>query len=92
MEFAQNNHPTLLFGPTCLFGTLEYLPNLLFRAYLPDKHLKGLTIVEGQIPKRKRFLTFETADSVVTAAWRGWRRVGFMQEIPNFSFNTRYCY
>ena len=64
----------------------------LFCETLADKNLKGLTIVEGQIPKRKRFLTFETADSVVTVAWRGWRRVGFMQEIPNFSFNTRYCY
>ena len=24
MKFAQNNHPTLSFGPTCLFGTREY--------------------------------------------------------------------
>ena len=24
MKFAQNNHPTLLFGPACLFGTWEY--------------------------------------------------------------------
>ena len=24
MKFAQNNHPTRLFGPTCLFGTWEY--------------------------------------------------------------------
>ena len=25
MKFAQNNHPTFLFGPICLFGTWEYL-------------------------------------------------------------------
>ena len=25
MKFAQNNHPTSLFGPTILFGTWEYL-------------------------------------------------------------------
>ena len=25
MKFAQNNHPTRLFGPTCLFGTWEYV-------------------------------------------------------------------
>ena len=24
MKFAQNNHPTRLFGPTGLFGTWEY--------------------------------------------------------------------
>ena len=24
MKFAQNNHPTFLFGPTCLFGTWEW--------------------------------------------------------------------
>ena len=25
MKFAKNNHPTLLFLPTCLFGTWEYV-------------------------------------------------------------------
>ena len=24
MKFTQNNHPTRLFGPTCLIGTWEY--------------------------------------------------------------------
>ena len=32
MKFAQNNHPTLLFGPsTCLFGTWEYLLGFLLQ-------------------------------------------------------------
>ena len=34
MKFAQNNHPTRLFGPTLLFGTWEYfISNMNFRHY-----------------------------------------------------------
>ena len=30
MKFAQNNHPTSLFGPICLFGTWEYIKSAYF--------------------------------------------------------------
>ena len=37
MKFAQNNHPNRLFGPTCLFGTWEYLLYFAnFQALFPN--------------------------------------------------------
>ena len=33
MKLAQNNHPTLLFGPSCLFGTWEYVRYTVFLKY-----------------------------------------------------------
>ena len=39
MKFALNNHPTLLLGPTCLFGTWEYVSTFSSLMYFDYRYL-----------------------------------------------------
>ena len=57
MKFARNNHPTLLFGPTCLFGTWEYET---------FQNVKSDTIYFSSLWKQRVDLYYDSIQSYIT--------------------------